>query len=193
MQTRLKNRKAQIVEVALDLLQTHGFENFSYLDIANKLSITKASIHHHFPKKECLGVALCQAIEQWHEQEFAKILNAPNNAKDKLEAYVNGMLRFACGRNKICPLSSLQVDIASLPFAMQAALKRLDEHELEFIHNILSLGLKNKEFSFSGNVKGQAILVVLASKGALQYSRVHGHDIFETVMQQIHVLLGVGE
>lgn len=190
MQTRSKNRKEQIVSVALDLLQVHGFENFSYLDIANRLSITKASIHHHFPKKENLGVALCQSIKQWHEKEFGKILANRSTAKIKLDTYVNGMLRFSCGKNKICPLSSLQVDIASLPPAMQKELRLLDEHELGFIRDILVMGLKGGEFSFAGDVDSQAILVVLACKGALQYSRVHGDEIFEQTMNQIYVLLG---
>ena len=191
MQTRLKNRKEQIVCVALDLLQTHGFENFSYLDIANQLDITKASIHHHFPKKELLGVALCQAIQAWHMQEFEKILLSNTTALEKLDAYINGMLRLSCGRNKICPLSSLQVDVTSLTESMQQALKTMDEQELAFIEQILEQGRREKRFVFVGDAKDQAVLTVLACKGALQYSRVHGHSIFDQTLQQIYVLLGV--
>ncbi|MCG8611460.1 MAG: TetR/AcrR family transcriptional regulator, partial [Pseudomonadales bacterium] len=51
----MKNRKQQIVELGLSLLQTRGFESFSYQDLARELGITKASIHHHFPKKADLG------------------------------------------------------------------------------------------------------------------------------------------
>lgn len=191
MQTRLKNRKEQIVSVALDLLQTHGFENFSYLDIANKLEITKASIHHHFPKKELLGVALCQAIQAWHKKEFGKILSGDTTAQEKLDAYINGMLRFSCGRNKICPLSSLQVDVASLTEPMLKELKTMDEQELAFIEQILEQGRQEKSFVFAGEAKNQAVLTVLACKSALQYSRVHGHSIFDQTLQQIYVLLGV--
>ncbi|REL30844.1 TetR/AcrR family transcriptional regulator [Thalassotalea euphylliae] len=190
MQTRSKNRKEQIISVAMDLLQTHGFENFSYLDIANRLAITKASIHHHFPKKEDLGVALCQAIQDWHEVEFRKILLANISAQQKLDTYINANLRYACGKNKICPLSSLQVDIASLPTAMRPGLKALDEHELDFITQVLAQGRQQGEFNFAGETKGQAMVVVLACKAALQYSRVHGDDIFEQTMAQIMTLLG---
>jgi len=191
MQTRLKNRKEQIVSVALDLLQTHGFENFSYLDIANKLDITKASIHHHFPKKELLGVALCRAIQAWHKKAFERILLDNTTAQERLDAYINGMMRFACGRNKICPLSSLQVDVASLTEAMQQELRIMDEQELEFIEQILAQGQREKRFVFAGDAKSQAVLTVLACKGALQYSRVHGQAIFDQTLQQIYTLLGV--
>ena len=189
MQTRLKNRKEQIVGLALDLLQTRGFENFSYQDLSRELGITKASIHHHFPKKADLGIALCQAIEQWHEREFAKTRNLNGSIMEKLDCYVNGCLRYACGDKKVCPLSSLQADIGTLPDAMRPALKRLDDHELDFIAQLLQQGRDSGELRFAGSVRSQAILFVLACKGALQYSRVHGGQIFDDTMDQMKTLL----
>ncbi|WP_286264660.1 TetR/AcrR family transcriptional regulator [Thalassotalea atypica] len=189
MQTRLKNRKEQIVSTALELLQTHGYENFSYLDIANKLGITKASVHHHFPKKPDLGVALCEAIQTWHAGEFGKILTMHCTAKEKLDTYINAMLRFSCGKNKICPLSSLQADIPSLPDGMKNALKKLDEHELGFISQILEQGLEDGTFNFPGAASSQAVLLVLSCKGALQYSRLHGNEMFEQTIHQMNTLL----
>lgn len=189
MQTRLKNRKEQIVSLALDLLQTRGFENFSYQDLSRELGITKASIHHHFPKKEDLGIALCHAIEVWHEREFSKTRNYPGSTIEKLDCYVNGCLRYACGDKKVCPLSSLQSDIDTLPKAMRPALKRLDDHELDFIAELLQQGCESGELKFAGSVRSQAILFVLACKGALQYSRVHGGQIFDDTMTQMKALL----
>lgn len=189
MQTRLKNRKEQIVELALELIQSHGFENFSYQDLAKQLGITKASIHHHFPKKADLGIAICNAIQAWHQREFGKIQFSDCTAMEKLERYTNGVLRYACGKNKVCPLSSLQADITSLPAAMAPELKKLDEYELTFIAEILKQGRESGEFTFTGSTESQAVIVVLAYKGALQYSRVHGAQIFEQTMNQMIALL----
>ncbi|GAB3094523.1 TetR/AcrR family transcriptional regulator [Aestuariicella hydrocarbonica] len=191
MQTRPKNRKQQILDLALELLQTHGFESFSYQDLSSKLGITKASIHHHFPKKADLGVALCEVIQDWHEREFTRARNLSGSAMDKLDAYVKGTLRYACGDKKICPLSSLQADIASLPEAMRPALKRMDDHELNFIAELLEQGRDNGELQFVGAARSQAILFVLTCKGALQYSRVHGSEVFDAAITQMKtVLLG---
>ena len=186
MQVRLKNRKQQIVATALDLLQTHGFENFSYLDIANRLEITKASVHHHFPKKTDLGVALCQAISDWHKREFTNILSMDVDADTKLSAYFNELLRFVCGKNKICPLSSLQSDITTLPVEMRKAIAELDIQERAFIAQILEQGVSEGSYHFCGDVQTQALIIVLTSKAALQYSRLHGVAIFEQVMKQIN-------
>ena len=189
MQTRLKDRKQQIVSIALSLLQTQGYENFSYLDIAKQLGITKASIHHHFPKKSDLGVALCNAIRLWHESTFAHILTMPCSAKEKLDQYITGMLKFACGNNKICPLSSLQADITLLPDEMRIALKVLDEHELTFISNVLEQGVIEGDMKFNGDIRSQASIVILTCKGTLQYSRLHGEKFYRDSIQQLLTLL----
>lgn len=190
MQTRSHNRKQEIVEVAAELLQTQGFDSFSYRDLSERLGITKASIHHHFPKKEDLGVALCEWIQHWHEHSFSLNRGAGGSAWDKLSRYLKGSLAYAEGENKICPLSSLQLDIASLPESMRKALKSLDEHELDFIAEILQEGRDSGEMHFPGDVRSQAVLFVLACKGALQYTRVHGPKLFESTMTQFQHLLG---
>ena len=48
----------RILDVAERLVQVHGFNGFSYADIAADLQITKAALHYHFPGKAELGEAL---------------------------------------------------------------------------------------------------------------------------------------
>ena len=48
------------MEVATELVQTRGYSAFSYQDLSNRLGITKASIHHHFPSKAGLGLAVAE-------------------------------------------------------------------------------------------------------------------------------------
>ena len=48
--TKTEPRTAErILDIAERLVQTRGFNNFSYADIATELGITKASLHYHFP------------------------------------------------------------------------------------------------------------------------------------------------
>jgi TetR/AcrR family transcriptional regulator, transcriptional repressor for nem operon len=184
VQTRSRNRKDEILDVAIHLLQTKGFESFSYQDLAKALGITKASIHHHFPRKEDLGVALCDWIKQWHERRFHEARIHFPDPWERLDAYLHGSLQYAQGQNKICPLSSLQADINSLPASMCRAIAALDEHELAFIAQLLEHGRSAGTMRFHGEAKHQALLLVLACKGALQYSRIHGLHLFEQVMAQ---------
>jgi len=72
---------------------------------------------------------------------------------------------------------------------MRPALKKLDDHELDFIAELLEQGRESGELQFPGSVRSQAVLFVLACKGALQYSRVHGGQIFDDTMIQMKMLL----
>lgn len=50
----------RLLECADTCIQENGFEGFSYADLAKTLGIRKASIHHHFPTKNDLGLAYCE-------------------------------------------------------------------------------------------------------------------------------------
>ena len=43
--------RSRILDVAEQLVQTRGFNGFSYADISAELGITKASLHYHFATK----------------------------------------------------------------------------------------------------------------------------------------------
>ena len=45
----------RILDVAEALVQSRGFNGFSYADVAEELQITKAGLHYHFPGKAELG------------------------------------------------------------------------------------------------------------------------------------------
>ena len=50
--------KAALLSYAETQMRSKGYSAFSYADLAAKVGIRKASIHHHFPTKECLGAEL---------------------------------------------------------------------------------------------------------------------------------------
>ncbi|PGY05869.1 TetR/AcrR family transcriptional regulator, partial [Bacillus sp. AFS031507] len=60
----MENRKVQIIDLAMQLIQQKGYVAFSYDDISKQLGVTKASIHYHFEKKEDLGAAITDKIMQ---------------------------------------------------------------------------------------------------------------------------------
>jgi TetR/AcrR family transcriptional regulator, transcriptional repressor for nem operon len=52
------DNRAQLLAAARALLQTRGFNAFSFRDLAQAVRIKSSSVHYHFPAKEDLGVAL---------------------------------------------------------------------------------------------------------------------------------------
>src|SRR6187402_101702 len=53
-----KQTSDRVLDIAEALVQTRGFNAFSYADIARAVGVRKASLHHHFATKADLGVAL---------------------------------------------------------------------------------------------------------------------------------------
>ena len=57
-QTTRTDTADRMLDLAEMLVQTRGFNGFSYADIASELGVTKATLHYHFPTKAELGLRL---------------------------------------------------------------------------------------------------------------------------------------
>ena len=61
--------RSHILQVARELMQTRSYLGFSFQDVAERVGIRKASLYHHFPSKESLGVAVLveatQGFRDW--------------------------------------------------------------------------------------------------------------------------------
>jgi len=53
--------RSEILVTAELLLRTKGYAAFSYGDLADEVGIKKASVHHHFPTKEGLSIAIVES------------------------------------------------------------------------------------------------------------------------------------
>ncbi|MNG07429.1 Bacterial regulatory protein, tetR family [compost metagenome] len=65
--------KAALLNAAETHMRSKGYSAFSYADLAAQIGIRKASIHHHFPTKECLGAELIKDYIQRFEETLGAI------------------------------------------------------------------------------------------------------------------------
>src|SRR5580693_4503080 len=102
-----KDTSADLKKVALEMIQTRGYNAFSYQDLAERLNIRKASIHYHFPTKEDLGVGLIQdrleRIRDW--QDSIREKNLP--PVERMQAYFDYFARISENGTRICPCGAL--------------------------------------------------------------------------------------
>src|ERR1700731_4424327 len=77
----------RILDVAERLVQSRGFNGFSYADVASQLGITKAALHYHFPGKAELGERLIARYTDRFGDALATIDAQDRSAPDKLLAY----------------------------------------------------------------------------------------------------------
>src|SRR6476469_3227193 len=75
----MDDTRAQLLSEAESLIRTRGYAAFSYADLAEKVGIRKASIHHHFPTKEILGATLIDEYLARFEKDLHGIFADENN------------------------------------------------------------------------------------------------------------------
>src|SRR5271167_853168 len=86
---QMGNTRTRILDVAERLVQVRGFNGFSYADVAAELSLTKASLHYHFPSKAELGEALIARYAERFARALADIDANLTHPPAKLDAYAS--------------------------------------------------------------------------------------------------------
>ncbi|MGY6211490.1 TetR/AcrR family transcriptional regulator [Cytobacillus firmus] len=184
----MENRKKQIVDLALKLIQQKGYVAFSYDDISKQLGVTKASIHYHFEKKEDLGVAVTERILLRLQESLMSIENSPASAEEKLKQFIQQQAqRFEC--NEICPISSLQTDYESLPSSVKEKIEEVSRLELQVMKELVAEAQADNIINSSEDVHQLAVTILSSVKGSLLYRRVLGDGVLAGVLDQLNRFL----
>ena len=80
----MNDTKDKILDVADDLIQRVGLNAMSYKHISEAVGIRKASIHHHFPKKEDLVDGLLERCAVNYGNDYLRIVDGKGRAPEKL-------------------------------------------------------------------------------------------------------------
>ena len=179
------DRKQQILEIATELVQTRGYSAFSYQDLSDRLGITKASIHHHFPSKDDLGKAVAEKYSADVQAALAKAKRKSDDPWVQLEGYVQLVLDIAKTRDRICAAGSVQSEINVVPKAMGKSMCSLVQYVIGWISEVITNGRDHGVMEFPGTSDSQAALIFSAAQGAMQYGRAHGQQKARQVMKQI--------
>jgi TetR/AcrR family transcriptional repressor of nem operon len=175
----------RILDVAERLVQVHGFNAFSYADIAAELGIRKASLHHHFPTKAGLGAALITRYHERFGEALAEILAGTEDANARLLAYVR--LYGKVLRNKrMCLCGVLAADFETLPRPMRDGVLSFFALNEEWLTRVLEEGLQAGTLHFDGPATRLAAFLVSSLEGAMLLARSYGKiSRFESVAKKL--------
>jgi len=167
------DRATQILDVAEALVQTRGFNGFSYADIAVELGITKASVHYHFSSKSELGSALvCRYTDRFAESLTA-IGNGSGDSLSKLKSYINLYLEVLTAE-RMCLCGMLAAEYSTIPKPMRKELVRFFEQNEAWLTELLEAGRNERKFEFSGSPTDSARMITSTLEGALLVARPFG-------------------
>jgi TetR/AcrR family transcriptional repressor of nem operon len=184
-----KDTKTEILDYAEGLLLDRGFNGFSYAHISSALKIKNAAVHYYFPNKADLGVAIIrragERFARWSRDERM----AANSPSEKLEAFFRSYSRFLEAGQQVCLGGALETDYKTLPAVMQMETKKFVSDIFSWMEEVLEAGREKKIFSFPGETKDQAVLVLSSLQGALQMTRAAGPSCLHLAMAQIRRLI----
>ena len=175
----------RILDVAEALVQTRGFNAFSYAHVAAELDITTASLHYHFPGKAALGQALMERYTARFLGALAE-LDAPTiSAREKLQAYA-ALYASVLRDERFCLCGMLAAEYQTLPAAMQASVLRFLDANEAWLTAVLESGRAEKSLRFAGEARDEARMIVASLEGAMLIARPY-HDArrFEAAAAQL--------
>lgn len=180
----------RILDTAQQLVQTRGYNAFSYADIAKSLAVTAASLHYHFPSKAHLGHRL---ISRYHERFAARLhdISARGGlAADQLRSYV-AIYAGVLADQRMCLCGMLAAEFETLPSRMQSALDHFFEMNEVWLERVLLKGLDDQSLRFEGNAREQAQFFVSALEGAMMLARSRASaSRFEAAARQLLARFG---
>jgi TetR/AcrR family transcriptional regulator, transcriptional repressor for nem operon len=131
--------RSDLLTSAEILLRTKGYAAFSYADLATDIGIKKASIHHHFPTKEGMAIAIVESYLFRFKNQLEQV-NADNaGVIGRLKAFA---LMFAqSSTDGMLPLcGALAAELLALPDSLQALTRDFFEIHLEWLQANIALG-----------------------------------------------------
>jgi TetR/AcrR family transcriptional repressor of nem operon len=163
----------QILDIAQRLVQTRGFNAFSYADIANELNVSKASLHYHFASKAKLGAKLIERYEDGIERALAEIDLAGGGAAAKLRRYVDIYAKVLADE-RMCLCGMLAAEFETLPKPMQTALDGFFALNERWLVSVLEEGRSDGTLNFKGPASEAAQYIIGALEGAMMMARSRG-------------------
>lgn len=174
-----------ILDIAEVLVQTRGYNGFSYADVAEQMRVTKASLHYHFPSKAELGQALIERYHRAFLQALEAIDRETAQPQDKLGRYID-LYNSVLNNERMCLCGMLAAEIATLPSPMQESLRAFFDENERWLKAVLEDGLSKKTVAFKETPSERARMLVAALEGAMLLARSYGEPArFQAVASSV--------
>jgi TetR/AcrR family transcriptional regulator, transcriptional repressor for nem operon len=175
----------RILDAANALLIDRGYSAFSYADIAETVKIRKASIHHHFPTKAGLVVAVLKRHRSRISEGMKALDDESENPLARIKKYYKYWEGCIEGRTlSFCIGALLGAEMPSLPEEVQAEVRLHFSMLTEWFERTLKAGTKERAIQLQGTVATEAQMLIAVLHGAMLSARATNNcDVFRSLSQ----------
>ena len=172
MTIELSPKAAEIAAHTRALLVAGGYNSFSYADLAERVGITKASIHHHFPSKAALVQTVVARYREEARQGLASLERQFDDPLSELNAYADywaGCIR--SGEHPFCICAMLAIEMPTIPEDVAAEV-RAHFHDLNaWLASVLKRGVGAGQFHLLNSPAISARSFMAVVHGAMLVAR----------------------
>lgn len=183
--TELSPKAAEIVAHARSLLETGGYNSFSYADISERVKISKASIHHHFPGKAELVRVLVARYRQEARDGMTLLDQQLADPLAELKAYADYWSTcISGGTASFCICAMLATELSTIPEEVAQEVRGHFQDLAEWLTTVLEKGHAQGQFHLQGNAAVEARTFMATVHGAMLSARGFGDpQIFQQLVQ----------
>jgi TetR/AcrR family transcriptional regulator, transcriptional repressor for nem operon len=171
----MSDTRTALADEATSLIRTRGYSAFSYADLASAVGIRKASVHHHFPTKEDLGVEVVKAYVEDFERKLDLIAARDGDLLSNLADYA-ALFRVGLCEGKVCLCGALAAEADAVPQSVRAANARFFASNLNWLTEILERAAREGELRADADPAHAARGILACLEGSLLVARAM-HDV----------------
>lgn len=176
IQPQYSPKAQEIIERTNELLAVGGYNGFSYADIAERVGVRKASIHHHFPAKADLVKATVAQHRYAIRQGLQALQQSVPDPHERLVAY--GRYWAECiqaSKPPICICALLAAELPTLPEAVAEEVTAHFNDLQQWIAQAMGEGVEKGVMRLVETEAGEAAMFMAAIHGAMLSARATGN------------------
>jgi TetR/AcrR family transcriptional repressor of nem operon len=177
--------RARIVDEAEYLIQTLGYDAFSFAQLEERIGIRKASIHHHFASKTDLGLEIVKRFRQNCRAAFEQLDSTVPDPVDRLRSYADLFIQAIENGGRMCLCGILAAGFSTLPAPLLKQLRAAAiEHE-QWLESTIRAGQLENRIRPHTNPQTLAQSFFSSLEGGMLLARMNGGSRrFKTLVAQ---------
>lgn len=172
----------RVLDVAEGLVQLHGYNGFSYDDIARAVGVKKPSIHHHFATKAELVRIVAQRYTHKFRTAVLALEGQSASALARLQAYAKLFADTYARDRRLCVCGMLGTGADDLPEPVAMEVQRFFLLNVDWLGTVIAAGQADGSMRAVGSPSALAHAYLGALEGAMVIGRGLGQDAMPTAI-----------
>lgn len=165
----------KLIDSARHLIQTRGYNGFSYADVAEEVQVRKASIHHHFPAKADLAKAVVEQSRAVIVEQTRMLDDRAFDPDEQLRMYTGYWEKcIADASAPFCVAGMLASELPTLPADLAQEVRAHFRDLSNWLEVVMTRGAQLGRFQLQGSARQEAEAFMAMVYGAMLAARAYG-------------------